>query len=116
MFTLLLLLRLLLARIHHPPLCQCNRLAQHVEIADVIGKDQNQRRIEIGALFVAQSAMRLDDGTKPVVRFCKIRAGRQRHDKRPQLNPLPPPPPPSSANRATYPNPPPPSPSPPTQT
>jgi hypothetical protein len=61
---LLLLLLLLLAGIEHAPLGQRDRLAQHVEIADVIGEDQHQRRIEIGALLVAQAAMRLDDGAK----------------------------------------------------
>ena len=73
---MLLLLLLLLARIEHPPLGQRDRLAQHVEIADMIGENQNQRRIEIGALLVAQAAMRLDDGAKRVVGLGKIRTGR----------------------------------------
>src|SRR5450759_4154946 len=79
MFIRLLLLLLLLVGVHHPPLRQHDRLAQHIEIADVIGKDQNQRRIEIGALRVGQSAMRLDDSAKGVIRFGEIRAGRQYH-------------------------------------
>jgi hypothetical protein len=70
-FALLLLL-LLLTCVHHPPLRQRDRLAQHLEIADMIGKDQNQRRIEIGALLVTQSAMRLDDGAKGIIRFGEI--------------------------------------------
>src|SRR5277367_996447 len=66
---LLLLLLLLLAGVDHAPLGEFNRLAQHVEIADMIGEDQNQRGIEIGALFVAQAAMRLDDGAERIVGF-----------------------------------------------
>jgi hypothetical protein len=61
---LLLLLLRLLAGIHHAPLRQRNRLQQHIKIADVVGEDQNQRGIEIGALLVAQPAMRLDNRTK----------------------------------------------------
>jgi hypothetical protein len=38
----------------------------------MIGKDQNQRRIEIGALLVTQSAMRLDDSAKCIIRLGKI--------------------------------------------
>src|SRR6202795_2070389 len=61
MFVLLLLLLLLLpACVQHPPFRQRDRLIQHVDVADVIGKDQHQRRIPIGARFVAQAAMRLD--------------------------------------------------------
>src|SRR5260221_13333642 len=78
---LLLLLLLLLACVDHPALGKRNRFAQHVEIADVIGENKNQRRIEIGALLVGQSVMRLDDGAKRVVRLGKIRAGGQCHFK-----------------------------------
>jgi hypothetical protein len=38
----------------------------------VIGKNQNQRRIEIGALLVTQSAMRFDNSAKGIVRLGKI--------------------------------------------
>jgi hypothetical protein len=38
----------------------------------MIGKNQNQRRIEIGALLVAQSAMCLDDRAKCIIRLGKI--------------------------------------------
>ena len=78
---LLLLLLRLLAGIHHAPLRQRDRLPQHIEIADVIGEDQNQRGIEICALLVAEPAMRLDHRAKGVVGFWKIRAGGQRHDR-----------------------------------
>jgi len=74
-----LLLLLLLAGIDHPPSRQGDRFAKHIEIADMIGKDQNQRRIEIGALLIAQSAMGLDDRAKRVVRPCEIRTGGQCH-------------------------------------
>jgi hypothetical protein len=43
-------------------------------IADVIGEHENQRRVEIGALLVAQAAMRLDDGAERVVGLGKIRS------------------------------------------
>src|SRR5437588_5730700 len=76
--TYLLLLLLLLGGIEHPPLGECDRFVQHRDIADVIGKDEHQRRIEIRALLVAQAAMRLDDGAKRIVGLCKIRTGRQR--------------------------------------
>ena len=74
MFMLLLLLLLLLAGIEHPPLGERDRLVQHVDIADVIGEHQNQRGVEIGALLVAQAAMRLDDGAECVVGFGEIRS------------------------------------------
>ena len=67
-----MLLLLLLAGIHHSPLRKRNRLAQHVDIADMVGENQNQRRIEIGALRVTQSAMRLDDGAKCIIRLGEI--------------------------------------------
>jgi len=54
-------LKRLLAGRPHPPLGQRNRLAQHVEIANMIGQNENQRRVEIGALRVAEAAMRFDD-------------------------------------------------------
>ncbi len=68
-----MLLLLLLARVEHPPLGERDGLVKHGDIADVVGEHENQRRVEIGALFVAQAAMRLDDGAKRVVRFRKIR-------------------------------------------
>jgi len=74
-FALLLLLLLLLARFEHPPLCEPNRFIEHVKIADMIGENENQRRIEIGALLIAQAAMGLDDGAKCIVGFGEIRAG-----------------------------------------
>ena len=73
MFILLLLLRLL-AGIDHAPPSQRDRLAQHIEIADVIGEYQNQRRIEICALLVAEPAMCLDDRAERIVGPCEIRA------------------------------------------
>ena len=69
-----MLLLLLLARIEHPPLGERDGLVQHVDIADMIGEHENQRRIEIGALRVAQAAMRLDDGAKRVVGLGEIRS------------------------------------------
>ena len=57
MVILLLLLLLLLTCIHHSPLRQCDRLAQPVDVADVVGEDQHQCGVEIGALFVAQAAI-----------------------------------------------------------
>jgi hypothetical protein len=86
-FVLLLLLRLLTG-IHHAPLGQRNRLAQHIKLADVIGQYQNQHGIEICALLVAQPAMRLDNRAKRVVGLWEIRAGGQRHDRKPQLMPV----------------------------
>ena len=74
--TVLLLLLLLLAGIEHPPLGKRDGLIKHGDVADVIGENQNERGIEIGALFVAQAAMRLDDGAKRIVGFGKIRSGR----------------------------------------
>src|SRR6266568_1531827 len=68
----LLLLLLLLARIRHSPPRKSDRLAQHVEIANMIGQNQNQRRVEIGALLVTQSAMRFDDGAKRIIRLGEI--------------------------------------------
>jgi hypothetical protein len=53
----LLLLLLLLIAGQHPPLRQCDCLAQHLEIADMVGQDQDQRSIEIGALRVADAAI-----------------------------------------------------------
>ena len=50
---ILLLLLLLLAAIHQPPLGQFDRFAQHLDIADMVGKHQHQRGVEIGALRVA---------------------------------------------------------------
>src|SRR5579863_1329810 len=72
----LLLLLLLLVSLQHPPFCQFDRLAQDFEIADVIGEDENQCGVEIGARLIAQSAMGLDDRAKSVVRFFKVRTGR----------------------------------------
>jgi hypothetical protein len=72
MQLLLLLLLLLLTCFNHPPFCQLDRLAQYIEIADMIGQDQNQRGVEIGALRIAQSAMRLDHGAKRIIRLGKI--------------------------------------------
>jgi hypothetical protein len=72
----LLLLLLLLAGIGDPALGERQRLAKHIEIADVVGKNQHQRRIQIGALLVAQSTMRLDDGAKRIIRLGEVRAGR----------------------------------------
>ncbi len=69
---ILLLLLLLLAGVDHSPLGKGNRVAQHVEIADMVSQDQDQRGIEIGALFVIQSAMGLDNSAKCVVRLGKI--------------------------------------------
>ena len=57
-----MLLLLLLAGIDHPPLRKPDRFAQHGEIADMVGQNEHQRGIEIGALRVAQSTMRFDDG------------------------------------------------------
>src|SRR5437588_12785266 len=85
---LLLLLLLLLVGVGDSSFCQRERLAEHLEIADMIGKNENQRRVEIGALLVAQSAMRLDNGAKRIVRLVKIRAGGQCHYARPQLIPV----------------------------
>jgi hypothetical protein len=69
--VLLLLLRLL-AGIHHAPLGQRNRLAQHIKVADVIGEYQNQRGIEICALLVAQPAMRLDNRASGFGKFERV--------------------------------------------
>jgi len=68
----LIVLLLLLACVHHSPLGERNRLAQHVEIADMVGENQNQGRIEIGALLITQSAMRFDDGAKCIIRLDEI--------------------------------------------
>jgi hypothetical protein len=72
----LLLLLLLLARFQHPSFCQFDGLTQHIEIADMVGKNENQRGVEIGALLVAQAAVGFDDGAKGVVGLFKIRTGR----------------------------------------
>ena len=69
---MLLLLLLLLTGIGHSPLRQCNGVTEDVDVADMIGEDQHQCRVEIGALLIAQSAMRLDDGAKGVIRLGKI--------------------------------------------
>jgi hypothetical protein len=54
----LLLLLLLLVRLEQAPFGKRDRLAQNVDVADVIGQDQNQRRIKIGTLFVVEATMR----------------------------------------------------------
>src|ERR1700727_3937570 len=72
---LCLLLLLLLARLQHPPFGQFNRLAQDIELAHVIGEDENQRGVKIGARLIAQSAMGLDNHAKGIIRFFKVRAG-----------------------------------------
>ena len=72
MFILLLLLLLLLTGVDHASLRKYDRFAQHVEIADMIGQDQHQRRIEISTLLIAQSAMRLDNRAKGVIRLGEI--------------------------------------------
>src|SRR5438105_4690580 len=79
--SLLLLLLLLLARVQHASSSQCDRFLEHLDVTDVIGQHQYQRRIEIGALGIAKASMRLDDGAEGVVGFCKVRAGRERHRK-----------------------------------
>src|SRR5258708_39274152 len=58
---MLLLLLLLLAHFDNSTMRKGNRLAQHVEIADVVRQDQDQRGIEIGALRIADAAMCFDD-------------------------------------------------------
>ncbi|ANW04929.1 hypothetical protein LMTR13_37185 [Bradyrhizobium icense] len=73
---MLLLLLLLLARIEHSPGGERDGLLQHTEVTDVIGENENQRRVQIGALFVVQPTMRLNDGTERVVRLGKVRTGR----------------------------------------
>jgi len=40
---LLLLLLLLLAFVKHAPFCQCDRLAKHVDVADMVGKHEHER-------------------------------------------------------------------------
>jgi hypothetical protein len=71
----LLLLLLLLAGFQHPSFRQRNRFMQRVYIADMIGKNEDQRRVEIGALRLAQSAMGFDDGAIRIIRLGEIRAG-----------------------------------------
>jgi hypothetical protein len=71
--TTLLLLLLLLIRFQHSPFGEPDRLAQHIEIADVIGKNENQRSVEIGALRLVEPAMRFDD--QPIGGIRKIRFG-----------------------------------------
>src|SRR5438105_10193316 len=73
--SLLLLLLLLLARVQHAPFSQCDRLLEHLDVADVIGEHQHQRGVEIGALGIAKASVRLDDGAEGVVGFCKVRTG-----------------------------------------
>ena len=72
---LLLPLLLLLRAVDHAALGERDRLAQHVDIADVVGEDQDQRRVEIGALRVGEAAMGLDDRAEGVVGPREIRAG-----------------------------------------
>jgi hypothetical protein len=74
--SFLLLLLLLLVGLQHPPFCEFDRLAQDFEIADVIGEDENQCGVEIGACLIAQSAMGLEDRTKSVIGLFKVRTGR----------------------------------------
>jgi hypothetical protein len=71
-FILLLLLLLLLIGIDHAPLGERNRLAQHIDVTDVVGQDQHQRGVEFRALLVTQSAMRLDNSAKGVIRLGEI--------------------------------------------
>jgi hypothetical protein len=71
----LLLLLLLLARFQHSSLRQLDCLAQDVEIADVVGENEHQSGVEIGAGFIAQSAMGFDDRTEGIVRLFEVRAG-----------------------------------------
>src|ERR1700689_1945528 len=73
---LCLLLLLLLVGLQHPPFCQFDRLAQDFEIADVIGEDENQCGVEIGARLIAQSPVGLEDRTKSVIGLFKVRTGR----------------------------------------
>src|SRR5437763_13696333 len=72
--SLLLLLLWLLARFQHASSSQCDRFLEHLDVADVIGQHQHQRRIEIGALGVATASMRLDDCAARVAGFCRVRA------------------------------------------
>jgi hypothetical protein len=78
---LLLLLLLLLVGLDHAVPRERNRLAQHLDVADVIRQDQDQRGIEIRALLVVQAAMRFHDGAEGVIGLGKVRSGRQRHDE-----------------------------------
>src|ERR1700743_3814886 len=80
------LLLLLLLLIEYAAFRQRNRLAQNVDVADVVGENENQRGIEIGALRVAEAAMRFHDGAERVVGPGKVRSGRQRNDD-PQFKP-----------------------------
>ncbi|MEY9477272.1 hypothetical protein ABH981_001485 [Bradyrhizobium ottawaense] len=54
----LLLLLLLLLTVDHAALGKLDRLTQHIDLADMVGEDQHQRRIEIGALLLGEPAMR----------------------------------------------------------
>src|SRR3954471_1518624 len=73
--SLLLLLLLLLASIQHAPLGERDGFLEHVDVADMVGEHQHQRRIEIGALRLAQAAMRLDDGTESIIGLCEVGRG-----------------------------------------
>src|SRR4051794_20763268 len=75
----LLLLLLLLACIEHAPFCQRDRFVKHVDVADMVGEHQYERRVEIGAFSFAQAAMRLDDGAEGVVGLCEVRCCREWH-------------------------------------
>jgi hypothetical protein len=51
----------LLTCFEYPPLCQRDSFTQNIYIADVIGENEHQRGIEIGALPIAETAVGFDD-------------------------------------------------------
>src|SRR3954468_11010070 len=85
--SLLLLLLLLLLAVDHAPLGEENRLPQHDDIADMVGEDQHQRRVEVRALLVGEATMRLHNGAKGVVGSREVGAGGERHAN-PQFKPI----------------------------
>src|SRR4051812_34136928 len=54
---------------NNSPFRQIERLAQDSDIADVVGEDQHQRRIERRTLFVVEPAMRFHHQAEGIVRI-----------------------------------------------
>ena len=53
---------------------------QHVEVADLVGKDQNEPGIERGALLLRQTSMGLDQHAVGAIGIWQLHTGLEGHD------------------------------------
>ncbi len=67
---------------------QRDRFLQHVNVADVIGEDQHQLRIERRGLVQRQPSPRLDQRNEGRIRIPELRSNDQRHVSSSRLEPL----------------------------